>query len=62
MQQQSGETHYTHIVNLWLSWDLAELIDSDTLMVARSQPNDIWGSVGNGAKHGGKHVRSGSGM
>jgi len=27
-------------------------IDSDTLMAARSQPNDNWGSVGNGAKHG----------
>ena len=36
--------------------------DSDTLMAARSQPNDNWGSVGNGAKHGEKHVGSGSGM
>jgi len=27
------------------------LYDSDTLMAARSQPNDNWGSVGNGAKH-----------
>jgi len=24
---------------------------SDTLMAARSQPNNNWGSVGNGAKH-----------
>jgi len=37
-------------------------IDSDTLMAARSQPNDNWGSVGNGAKHGEKHVGGGSGM
>ena len=36
--------------------------DSDTLMAARSQPNDNWGSVGNGAKHGEKHVGGGSGM
>jgi len=27
-------------------------LDSDTVMAARSQPNDNWGSVGNGAKHG----------
>jgi len=38
------------------------LTDSDTLMAARSQPNDNWGSVGNGAKHGEKHVGGGSGM
>jgi len=31
--------------------------DSDTLMAARSQPNDNWGSVGNGAKHGEKARR-----
>jgi len=31
-------------------------VDSETLMAARSQPNDNWGSVGNGAKHGEKHV------
>jgi len=37
-------------------------VDSDTLMAARSQPNDNWGSVGNGAKHGEKHVGGGSGM
>ena len=37
-------------------------IDSDTLMAARSQPNDNWGSVGNGAKHGEKHVGGSSGM
>jgi len=36
--------------------------DSNTLMAARSQPNDNWGSVGNGAKHGEKHVGGGSGM
>jgi len=36
--------------------------DSDTLMAARSQPNDNWGSVGNSAKHGEKHVGGGSGM
>ena len=36
--------------------------DSDNLMAARSQPNDNWGSVGNGAKHGEKHVGGGSGM
>ena len=36
--------------------------DSDTLIAARSQPNDNWGSVGNGAKHGEKHVGDGSGM
>jgi len=36
--------------------------DSDTLMAARSQPHDNWGSVGNGAKHGEKHVGGGSGM
>jgi len=36
--------------------------DSDTLMAARSQPNDNWGSVVNGAKHGEKHVGDGSGM
>jgi len=38
------------------------LSDSDTLMAARSQPNDNWGRVGNGAKHGEKHVGGGSGM
>ena len=38
------------------------IIDSDTLMAARSQPNDNWGSVGNGAKHGEKHIGGGSGM
>jgi len=37
-------------------------VDSDTLMAARSQPNDNWGSVGNGANHGEKHVGGGSGM
>jgi len=36
--------------------------DSDTPMAAGSQPNDDWGSVGNGAKHGEKHVSGGSGM
>jgi len=36
--------------------------DSDTLMAAHSQPNDNWGSVGNGAKHVEKHVSGGSGM
>jgi len=38
------------------------VFDSDTLIAARSQPNDNWGSVGNGAKHGEKHVGGGSGM
>jgi len=37
-------------------------VDSDTLMAARSQPNDNWGSVGNGAKHGERYVGGGSGM
>jgi len=36
--------------------------DSDTLMAARSRPNDNWGRVGNGAKHREKHVGGGSGM
>jgi len=31
-------------------------------MAARSQPNDNWGSIDNGAKHGEKHVGGGSGM
>ena len=38
------------------------MADSDTLMAARSQPNDNWGSVGNGANHREKHVGGGSGM
>jgi len=41
---------------------VAAKVDSDTLMAARSQPNDNWGSVGNGTKHGEKHVGGGSGM
>jgi len=43
-------------------WLDSVIHDSDTLMAARSQPNDNWGSVGNGAKHGEKHVGGGSGM
>ena len=38
------------------------VFDSGTLMVAHSQPNDDWGSVGNGAKHREKHVSGGSGV
>ena len=42
--------------------EFTQTVDSNTLMAARSQPNDDWGSVGNGAKHGEKHVGGGSGM
>ena len=46
-----------------ISQPISHLIhDSDTLMAARSQPNDNRGSVGNGVKHGEKHVGGGSGM
>jgi len=36
--------------------------DSDTLTAARSQPNDDWRSLANGAKHREKHVGSSCGI
>jgi len=58
-----GFVYVTELISFWVSCSLLLVaVDSDTLMAARSQPNDNWGSVGNGAKHGEKHVGGGSSM